>query len=266
MKLFYRKSGQGPPLIILHGLFGSSDNWITIARRLADRYTVYLPDLRNHGQSPHSDIHTYDSMCDDLYELVTDLGLKKFFLAGHSMGGKTAIAFAARWPGMILGLLVADISPFADETRYDQAHNQHLTIIRTILSTDLASISSRQQAGAILMEKIASVSIRELILKNIRRKEENKFEWKLNPQSLYKNLGNIMAPIDLKEGFIQPVTGFPVIFLKGSESKYLTSADMDRIKKVFPAAELVEIPGAGHWVHTDKPDEVAKYLGRLNDY
>src|SRR5512133_2376601 len=116
MKLFCRKYGNGPPLIILHGLFGSSDNWVTIAKNLSDSFTVYLPDQRNHGQSPHSDVHDYDSMRDDLFELVNDLSLKKFFLAGHSMGGKTAISFALKWPEMLNGLLIADISPFVNKS------------------------------------------------------------------------------------------------------------------------------------------------------
>ena len=115
MKLFYRKFGKGPPLIILHGLYGSSDNWVTIARSLSECYTVYLPDQRNHGQSPHTNIHDYDSMRDDLFELTSDLKFKKIFLAGHSMGGKTAISFAVKWPEMINGLLIADISPFINE-------------------------------------------------------------------------------------------------------------------------------------------------------
>ena len=94
MKLFCRKYGNGPPLVILHGLYGSSDNWVTIAKKLGNSFTVYLPDQRNHGQSPHSQIHDYDSMRDDLFELAGDLNLKKFFLAGHSMGGKTAISLS----------------------------------------------------------------------------------------------------------------------------------------------------------------------------
>ncbi len=119
MKLFYRKYGNGPPLIILHGLFGSSDNWVTIAKSLSEVFTVYLPDQRNHGLSPHSDIHDYESMSQDLSELAKDLSLKKFFLAGHSMGGKTAIAFAMSWPEMLNGLLIADISPFTADTGKD---------------------------------------------------------------------------------------------------------------------------------------------------
>ena len=123
MKLFYRKYGNGPPLIILHGLYGSSDNWVTIAKSLGDLFTIYLPDQRNHGQSPHDNIHDYDSMRNDLFELAYDLKLNKFFLAGHSMGGKTAIAFALKWPEMINGLLIADISPFTNETTKYSAYN-----------------------------------------------------------------------------------------------------------------------------------------------
>ena len=115
MKLFYRKYGSGLPLIILHGLYGSSDNWVSIAKSISDRFTVYLPDMRNHGQSPHSPVHNYDSMTEDLFELVNDLKLKKFFLAGHSMGVKTAVDFALPCPEKLYGLLVADMSPIVRE-------------------------------------------------------------------------------------------------------------------------------------------------------
>ena len=263
MKLFYRKFGNGPPLIILHGLYGSSDNWVTIAKKLGDAFTVYLPDQRNHGQSPHSDIHDYNSMRDDLFELAADLRLRKFFLAGHSMGGKTAIAFATKWPEMIDGLLVADISPFANETSQSIAYNQHLTILRTIISTDLLAIRSRSQAEELIIEKIESEKMRGFILKNLQRNTGETFSWKLNAAALYNNLDNIMAGIDLADRFLQPVTGFPVIFLKGSNSNYLTASNIADIKKVFPASEFTVINGAGHWIHTEKPDEVISNIRKL---
>jgi pimeloyl-ACP methyl ester carboxylesterase len=256
MKLFYRKFGDGPPLIILHGLFGSSDNWVTIAKQLGHNCTVILPDQRNHGQSPHSVIHDYDSMRDDLYELVTDLKLKKFFLAGHSMGGKTAIAFAIKWPEMLNGLVVADVSPFTGERTTVTAYTQYITILRTILSIDISSIRSRGQVESLLLEKISSEKIRALILKNLQRNDGDRFTWKMDPASLYNNIENLMAGIDMSEAINHPVTGFPVIFLKGSESDYLSLSDMAQIKKVFPAAELTEIKGAGHWIHADRPEEV----------
>jgi esterase len=263
MKLFCRKYGNGPPLVILHGLYGSSDNWVTIAKKLGNSFTVYLPDQRNHGQSPHSQIHDYDSMRDDLFELAGDLNLKKFFLAGHSMGGKTAISFALKWPEMLNGLLIADISPFTNETGRQSIYTQHFTILNAILSFDLDKISTRREAGNVLLEKIPSVKVRELILKNLQRTADNNFAWKLNAQSILKNLDKIMEGVERQTDFSQQIIGFPVIFLKGGDSDYIPAVDFRDIRNVFPAAEIIEIPGAGHWIHVDKPDEVVKNLKNL---
>ena len=263
MKLFFRKYGNGPPLIILHGLFGSSDNWVTIAKNLSDSFTVYLPDQRNHGQSPHSSKHDYDSMRDDLFELVNDLALKKFFLVGHSMGGKTAISFALKWPEMLNGLLIADISPFVNQNMGQSVYNEHQTILNAILSTDLKKITTRSQAESILSEKIPSEKIRGLILKNLERVSDNGFGWKINAQSLLDNLGKIMDGVERQTIPDHQITGFPVIFLKGSDSDYIPSGDLYDIQKIFPAAELIEVHGAGHWIQVDKPDEVVKNIKRL---
>lgn len=263
MKLYYRKYGEGPPLIILHGLYGSSDNWATIAKNLADRFTIYLPDQRNHGQSPHSDVHDYDSMRDDIHELVEDLKLKKIFLAGHSMGGKTAISYALKWPETIMGLLIADISPFVNENSNVSAYNQHLTILNAMLSIDLSSIVSRAEAEVILMEKIHSEKIRGFILKNLQRDTSNNFSWKLNVRSLLNNLEKIMLGIDRTKAFSQQITGFPVIFLKGADSDYLPESDYKDIRKVFPAAEFSVAGNSGHWIHSDRPDEVIRNIKRL---
>ena len=263
MKLFYRRYGEGPPLIILHGLYGSSDNWVSIAKYLGGSFTVYLPDQRNHGRSPHSNIHDYDSMRDDLFELADELTLKNFFLAGHSMGGKTAISFTLKWPERISGLLVADISPFINESSKNIIYNQHLTILNTILSIDLPTVSTRKEAELILSEKIDSEKIRGFILKNLQRNNNNSFEWKLNARSLLNNLDRIMEGIDRREYINQQVTGFPVIFLKGENSDYLPSGDFRDIQIVFPATEFVTVANAGHWIHSDRPDEVIKNIKRL---
>jgi esterase len=263
MKLFYRKYGYGPPLIILHGLFGSSDNWVTIAKKLGDIFTVYLPDQRNHGRSPHSNIHDYDSMRDDLFELAGDLRLNKFFLAGHSMGGKTAISFALKWPEMINGLLVADISPFLSPDTELQVYNQHTKILQAILSTDLSQVYSRRQAEMILSEKIESEKEREFLLKNLERRSDNSFVWKINALSLLNNLGKIMEGIDPKSDQNLQVTGFPVIFLKGEDSGYLPENDFRAIQKIFPATEFIVVKNAGHWIHSDSPGEVVKNLRKL---
>jgi pimeloyl-ACP methyl ester carboxylesterase len=265
MKLFYRKYGEGPPLIILHGLYGSSDNWTTIARNLSDTFTVYLPDQRNHGKSPHSEVHDYESMRNDLFELVSELDLKKFFLAGHSMGGKTAIAFALKWPEKISGLLIADISPFTNEESNSSVFNEHVNILDTILSIKLTEISTRAQAESLLQGMIPSAKIRGFILKNLDRMAGNKFAWKINAASLRKNLLKIMEGIDRGAALTNQVSGFPVIFLRGEDSGYITDTDYPDILKVFPAAEIIRVADAGHWIHSDRPDEVVKYLRKLKE-
>lgn len=264
MKLFYRQYGYGPPLIILHGLYGSSDNWVTIAKRLSDYYTIYLPDQRNHGRSFHHPIHDYDSMRDDLYELADDLKIKKFFLAGHSMGGKTATVFALKWPEMLNGLLIADISPFANKEIDPNICEQHRTILKTIQSIDLASISSRKNAEIVLSEKIPSEAVRGFILKNLQRNSENIFSWRINISTLLNNLEKIMQGINQENYADHPIKGFPVIFLKGEYSCYLPSKDINDIKVIFPEAEFITIPNSGHWVHSDNPDEVVRCLKKLS--
>ena len=263
MKLFFRKYGNGPPLVILHGLYGSSDNWVTIAKNLSDSFSVYLPDMRNHGQSPHSEVHDYDSMRDDVYELVNDLKLKKIFLAGHSMGGKTAISFALKWPEMLNGLLIADISPFSDESLNHSAYSQHFTILSSMLAFDLNKISSRNEAETLMKEKIPSEKIRGLILKNLQRTSENTFIWKVNAGSLLKNLDKIMEGIKRKKDFNQQIFGFPVFFMRGGDSDYIPKEDFRDILHVFPAADIIEVPRAGHWIHVDRPDEVIRNLKKL---
>ncbi len=256
MKLFYRRYGEGLPLIILHGLYGSSDNWVTIAKTLSSRFTVFLPDQRNHGHSPHDKTHDYDSMSNDLYEFASDMDLHKFFLAGHSMGGKTAMKFAMKWPEMIQGLLIADISPFSDEKRKLQAHNEVSNILKSIIDTDVLKASTRAEADKLLAERISSERIRSLILKNLQRGEKNRFSWRLNALTLINNLDNIVEGLP----FQQPVTGFPVIFLKGEKSDYILKEDYQEILRLFPAAEIKVIKNAGHWLHVDNPEAVIEAL------
>ncbi len=263
MKLFYRKYGEGPVLIILHGLYGSSDNWVTIGRKLADTYTVILPDLRNHGQSPHSPVHDYDSMRDDIHELIADLEVQKFFLAGHSMGGKVAASFAIKWPELLHGLLIADISPFTDGNLKTAEYDQHLNILGTILNINTSSLRSRNDAEELLREKISSQRIIGFILKNLQRNSDGSYSWKLNARALYNNIGKILSEIPVGEDIQLPVTGYPVIFLKGGSSNYIEPSDIKGIRKVFPASEFRVINGAGHWVHADKPEEVTSALLEL---
>lgn len=264
MKLFYRKYGSGPPLIILHGLFGSSDNWVSIAKKLQNHFSIFLPDLRNHGLSPQSDIHDYDAMSLDLLELVKDLKLGHFFLAGHSMGGKTAMRFAMKWPEMLDGLLVADISPFASEMRKRKDLTDHSKILHTMLSADLSSVSSRKEAE-LLFFSLKSEKITGLILKNLIRNAENKFSWKINILSLFRNLGMIMESVKPDENGEKQISGFPVYFLKAENSDYLIEDDFGPISKIFPSARFITIPDAGHWLHADNPEAVCSAILKLAD-
>jgi esterase len=258
MELFYRKYGNGPVLIILHGLFGSSDNWNNIAKKLQDKCTVVLPDLRNHGMSPHSDTHDYESMSNDVYELAEKLSPGKFFLAGHSMGGKTAMRFALKWPWMLNGLMVADISPFRTGSA-DTEYKMHKSILETMLSLDLSKVSTRDQAEKMLSEKGFDSRIAAFILKNLHRKG-SVFEWRINAPSLMKNLDEIISPLDRSKADSLRVTGFPVLFLKGERSGYLPESDYNDILRIFPAAEFKKISNAGHWLHADNQDEVVEYF------
>ena len=265
MKLFCRTLGNGPPLIILHGLFGSSDNWISIAKLVGDYYTVYLPDMRNHGQSPHSQVMNYDAMSDDICDLADRNGLSSFFLAGHSMGGKAAMTFASRFPEKISGMLIADISPFVNRYSGNKEFLQHRNILEAMSQLNLSSMNSRTEADNELKKKIVSEKIRGFIMKNLQRSEGNNLIWKLNISSLLNNLEYIMDGIDLNKIPEKQITGFPVIFLKGMTSEYISRDEYPEILKLYPAAEIIEISEAGHWLHAERPEEVAKYLLRLSD-
>ena len=263
MKLFYRKYGSGPPLIILHGLYGSSDNWVSVAKSISGRFTVFLPDQRNHGLSPHSDIHDYDSMKEDLYELVMDLRLSRFFLAGHSMGGKTAVNFALNWPEKLYGLVIADISPFAEKNRYQEEFNQNYQILNSMLSLKLSGITSRSDIESQLITMIGSEKVRGLMMKNLRREPDNSFSWKINASALLKNLDRILEPVITGSPDKKEITGFPVFFLKGENSDYIPENDFGNIRKVFPAAEFIIVHGAGHWIHSDNPEAVKECFLKL---
>jgi pimeloyl-ACP methyl ester carboxylesterase len=159
--------------------------------------------------------------------------------------------------------LIADISPFTYENVNHLADSQHSVILNAVLSLDLKSMTSRIDAETLLKEKIPSENIRNLILKNLKRTSDNTFVWKINATSLLKNLDKILEGIKRPTDFNQQITGFPVIFLRGGDSDYIPKADFRDIQHIFPAAEIIEIPGAGHWIQVDKPEEVIKYIKRL---
>ena len=242
MKLHVREMGQGFPLIILHGLFGFSDNWQTHAKKFASYYRVILVDLRNHGHSPWSEEFSYQIMVDDVKELIDNLGIRKMHLLGHSMGGKVAMLFAQQYTAYLDKLIVVDIGMKA----YPM-HHQH--ILAGMHSIDLSVITARSQAEAILKEHIDSDGVRQFLLKNLYWKDKGKLAWRMNISVLEREMSEILAALPEKETFV------PTLFIRGALSNYILDDDFAEIEEWFPEAEIVTIENAGHWVHAEAPEE-----------
>lgn len=254
MDLFFRKFGDGPPLIILHGLYGSSDNWVSIGRKLSANYEVYLVDQRNHGKSPHSPQHNYHLLKEDLLEFMDKQSIDKAIILGHSMGGKTAMFFAVDYPERVNNLIVVDISPKSYRNTKSTQLLSHSTIIKAMYNVDFNHVKSREDIDKILSPSIPLKRVRQFLLKNVNRTKDNRFAWSLNLESISNELKNIMdgLPIkNFKNG--NGITGFPALFIKGEKSDYIKPSDRRAIETVFPFAEIEIIPNAGHWLHAEKP-------------
>jgi esterase len=264
MKLFYRKYGEeGPPLVIVHGLYGSGDNWGSIARELASDFEVFVVDQRNHGRSPHSEVHDYPSMRDDLKEFMDDRGIERAVLLGHSMGGKTVMFFAEAWPERVQSLIVVDISPkpYHDLALQSNFAANHAKLLDAMLAVDLSGMETRQDVDRALRTSIGSERVRGFLLKNVRRDRSGNLHWRINLQALRDHLDDIFDGLDTeritREGGI---TGFPALFVSGANSDYIRAEDHVLIRSVFPAADIVTIPGAGHWVHAEQPGLLVKNI------
>jgi len=256
MELFYRKLGTGYPLIILHGLYGSSDNWLTLAKQFADYFEVYLIDQRNHGQSPHNSVHNYEVMKNDLLEFMENNNLQKSIILGHSMGGKTAMLFANEYSWKVSQLIIADIAPKAYPLTGVNAET-HRKIMTTLKNIDLTQISNFAQAEALMNQNLNDEKLCKFLLKNLKRNSENNFEWKLNIDSLYNN---IEAITDGFSNLIWKPYSSPTLFLKGEVSDYILKSDFDDIKQKYPNSKIVTIPKAGHWLHAEQPNIFAKEI------
>lgn len=261
MKLSYRKLGAGQPLIIVHGLYGSSDNWLTIAKELAHNFEVYIIDQRNHGNSPHANSHSYLDLKEDLLEFMDDQNIKKAILLGHSMGGKTVMFFAIDYPERVSSLLVVDIAPknYSKISDYAPQTIDHSCIVKAMLNLDLSTYKNRTDIDTKLKENINSNKVRQFLLKNLKRNENKQFTWKLNIKTISKYLPQIMDGID-RDQFAQNkgITSFPVLFIRGEKSNYVTDNDHSLIRTIFPKAEITTIPNAGHWVHAEQPKLLVK--------
>lgn len=246
MDLFYRKFGEGKPLFILHGLFGSSDNWVTFGRQLSDHYQVIIPDMRNHGQSPHSDHWEYSAMAEDIHELASQLEYDRITILGHSMGGKVGMTFADNYGDILENLVVVDIAPRLYPIR-------HRTIIDGLLSIDLDAIKNRREADDQLAKYVPELGVRQFLLKNLDRDDQNNFRWKLNLKIISDHLENVGLAT-----YPQEIIEIPTLFVRGINSNYITDDDILDIRGHFSDVTVESIGNAGHWVHAEQPEAFFK--------
>jgi len=247
--LDYTETGDGAPLMIIHGLFGWKRNWSSIGKRLGKNARVYTLDMRNHGLSPWHDDMTYDDMADDLKQFIDHHNLHKPILLGHSMGGKAAMTLALRKPEFLGGLLIADIAPVT----YTHDYDDHIQIMQDI---DLNTITSRQQVDEILSRSFEDLGLRAFLLQNLDRNETG-FRWRINLRSIKNHMDDILGfpKLDKNDKY-----DGPTLFLKGGMSDYINNDNKQTIKNLFPKAAIETINNAGHWVHAEQPEAVIGHV------
>lgn len=252
INLNYKKIGDGEPVIILHGFLGMLDNWKTFGRQLAESYSVFLIDQRNHGKSPWTSDFSYKLLADDLLHFIDTHELEKVNIIGHSMGGKAAMKFGLTYPDRLAKMVVVDIAPKVYPPK-------HQTILNALNAVDPTNFKNRTEADTALAEHIGDWGIRQFLLKNVTRSKEGGFRWKMNLEALTNAYGEISSS-DIKGTFEQPV-----LFVNGGNSSYVEEGDQPMILEHFPAAQFETIEDSGHWVHAEKGDEllgiIKKFLG-----
>lgn len=239
--------GQGDPIIILHGLFGMLDNWQTVAKKLAEDYMVILIDQRDHGKSAHTDAFDYKLLAEDLYQFLEENWIHRCHIIGHSMGGKTTMQFAAMHSDLIDKMVVVDIGPKA----YLPGHD---TIFKALRSVPIDEVSSRKEVEEIISEYIEDKGVRLFLMKNLQRKKEGGFRWKMNLELLYREYPNIISKVDTNEAI-----DVDTLFIYGSKSRYILDDEVKEIKEVFPYSRFEKLD-AGHWIHAEKPVELVELV------
>lgn len=231
-------------MIILHGLFGQSDNWNSLAKQFAEAgFEVYAADQRNHGLSPQSEEWDYKAMSDDLYELIRDNNLRNVILIGHSMGGKTVMYYTLEHPETVDKLVVVDIAPKAYPP-------QHVEVVKGLNAVDFDVVKTRKEVEAVLDEYIDDTGTKQFLLKNVYWKEDGRLDWRFNLKVIDEKMENVGQAIPDDKS-----TDVPALFIRGEKAGYILDEDMDEIHNLFPRSMLETVAGSGHWVHAEKPKE-----------
>ncbi|MBI1732447.1 MAG: alpha/beta fold hydrolase [Gammaproteobacteria bacterium] len=252
LTLAYEDLGSGPPVVILHGLFGSRRNWLTLAKQLSGSARVIVADLRNHGDSPHEPTMFWGEMAEDVRHMLDRIGLERAVIAGHSMGGKVAMTFANRFPVRTVALLVLDIAPVTYPNRFGE-------LIAALRRLPISELKSRQQADAALAETIQDRPLRQFLLHNLVRAGHG-FRWRMNLAVLEQEMNEISGFPEVTAP--SAYTG-PACFLAGDRSSYMEPSHLETIRALYPQTEIHTIAGAGHWVHADQPAAVLAYLKKF---
>ncbi len=244
MKLNFKIYGEGFPILIMHGLLGSLDNWQSVAKSLAEENMVITIDLRNHGRSMHSPVFNYQAMVDDVFAFLEEQHIFRTHVLGHSMGGKVAMYFALQNADFVEKLIVADIAPI-------QYIAHHEDVFKGLSAVPLPSIQSRQEAETILAAYLKEESVIQFLMKGLYRKDDNQFSWRFNLNDIITNYENILS-FESKDGAIFEGQ---TLFIRGEKSNYIQDKYRSQMLKIFPNMQLETILGAGHWLHAEKPKE-----------
>jgi pimeloyl-ACP methyl ester carboxylesterase len=236
---FRRWGSSGKPLIILHGLFGSTVNWQSIGLQLSEQWSVIALDLRNHGDSPHHPDFSYTALVEDLNAFMAQQQMEKAILMGHSLGGKIVMSFADRFPHKAERLIIVDIAP----KPYPASHRD---LLQAMIDLDLSRIKSRKEALDALAPAIPSLAIRHFLLKSLKRGSDGRYRWQINLDAIDHHLDALSQGPTLKHPYPNPT-----LFISGSASGYITAEDADPIYRLYPNARIVTIDGTGHWLHAD---------------
>ncbi len=245
MNLYFREFGSGKSLIIVHGLFGMSDNWVSLGKQFAKNFRVIIPDLRNHGRSPHSQVFDFPSMEEDLLELIEEETDGEVMLLGHSLGGRIAVNLTLHHPQLVKKLVIVDISLRRYPPLEDQLH-----LMQVMQQLDLSKINRRSEAESKLKHLTPSLRLRQFLLKNLYWLERGKLAWRMNLQVINENI-----PALFGAGGAPGVYKGPTLFIKGEKSDYIKDGDLEVINEKFPGSRIRTIEGASHWVHADRPGE-----------